>query len=137
MPKSSFTLYFMPPFWRGVYQREEEGQLLVAKVTFGREPTETEIYHFLLENWRRLPFGPAVKAEEPAPQHQNPKRRRREAARLLAAAGVGARTQQALQLAQKQGKEARKAKTKAEKEAEQKRRFALRTQRRKQKHRGH
>ena len=34
------TVYFDEPFWVGVFERIEDGNLSVAKVTFGAEPKE-------------------------------------------------------------------------------------------------
>ena len=57
------TVFFEEPFWTGVFERISEGQLSVCKVTFGAEPKDYEIYDFILKNYCRLRFSPAVAAD--------------------------------------------------------------------------
>ena len=54
------TVYFEEPFWVGVFEKIEDGKLSVAKVTFGAEPKEYEVYEFVLKYYYRLQFSPAV-----------------------------------------------------------------------------
>lgn len=42
------TVYFEEPFWVGVFERIENGKLSAAKVTFGSEPKDYEVYEFIL-----------------------------------------------------------------------------------------
>ena len=67
---------------------------------------------------------------------KNPKRRQREAKKQLSAKGIGTKSQQALQLQREQNKLERNVISKEAKEAEKQRRYALKTQKRKDKHRG-
>ena len=66
----------------------------------------------------------------------NPKRRQRTAASALENRGVGTKAQQALRLQREQGGRERKAARRARDEAEEKRKFQLRQEKKKQKHRG-
>lgn len=52
--KSSLTIMFEAPFWIGVYERYDDGQYEVCKITFGAEPKDYEVYEFLLKNWSKL-----------------------------------------------------------------------------------
>ena len=54
------TVFFEEPFWIGVFERISEGKLSVCKVTFGAEPKDYEVYDFVLRNYYRLKFSPAV-----------------------------------------------------------------------------
>ena len=56
------TVFFVEPFWRGVFERISEGELSVCKVTFGAEPKDYEVYDLMLKNYYRLRFSPAVAA---------------------------------------------------------------------------
>ena len=56
------TVYFEKPFWVGVFERIEDGKLSAAKVTFGAEPKDYEVYAFLLKYYENLQFSPAVTA---------------------------------------------------------------------------
>ena len=38
--KGQFVVFFEDPFWVGVFEEIEDGNLSVCKVTFGKEPTE-------------------------------------------------------------------------------------------------
>lgn len=44
----------------GVFERIEDGNLSVAKVTFGAEPKDYEVYEFILKHYDSLQFSPAV-----------------------------------------------------------------------------
>ena len=65
------------------------------------------------------------------------KKRRSEAARDPGQRGIGTRSQQALQLAREQNRLEKRESSRARRQAEQARRFALRTEKRREKHRGH
>lgn len=132
---SRLTVYFEEPFWVGVFERLEDGRLSAAKVTFGSEPRDREIYELILRRYHALTFGPAVPATEKAAS-RNPKRVQREVKRQLQDRGVGTKSQQALKLQQEQNKQLRQSRQRAQKEAEAERRFALKQQKKKAKHRG-
>lgn len=134
--KSKLTVFFDAPFWVGVYERISEGKLEVCKITFGAEPKDYEVYEFLLQNWHRLHFSPAVKADSQNELKINPKRMQRAIKKQLAPQGIGTKSQQALKLQQEEGKAARKQKSRSQKEAEKQLQFELRQQKRKEKHRG-
>lgn len=131
------TVYFEDPFWVGLFQRGGGGTWEVCKITFGPEPKDYEVYAFLLENHRRLRFSPSVRGQDPAERPVSPKRRQRQIKRQLETPGTGAKVQQALAAQRKQGKEAKRRCTREERQAEQVRQFALRQEKKREKHRGH
>ena len=45
------TVLFDAPFWVGIFERIEDGELTVAKVTFGAEPKDYEVYDFILHHY--------------------------------------------------------------------------------------
>lgn len=92
------TVLFEPPFWVGLYERMEDDRYEVCKITFGGEPKDYEVYDFLLKNWHKLFFSPAMKTEAAAARRVNPKRLRREIDSRLQNRGIGTKAQQALQL---------------------------------------
>lgn len=133
--ESRLTVYFEEPFWVGVFERVENGGLSAAKVTFGAEPRDYEVWAFFLRNHHRLSFSPAL----PVPQRQtpdNPKRRQRVARRLVQGSGAGTRSQQALAAQREEHKTERVRRGREQRETEKARRFALKQQKRRQKHRG-
>ena len=131
------TVYFEDPFWVGLYERGGGGTYAVCRIVFGAEPRDHEVYAFLLEHWRRLKFSPSMEAEGPGERRINPKRMQRQIKRELQNTGMGTKAQQALKLQQEQGKEARRRRTRGEREAEAERQFALRQEKRREKHKGH
>lgn len=72
------AVFFEEPFWVGVFESISDGKLSVCKVTFGAEPKDYEIYDFVLKNYYRLRFSPAVDADVKEAV-RNPKRAQREA----------------------------------------------------------
>ena len=129
------TVYFEDPFWVGVFERIENGKLSVCKVTFGAEPKDHEVWEFVLKNYYHLKFSPAVDVVVKK-EATNPKRVQREAKKQSSVAGIGTKSQQALQLQREKNKLVRKAFSREQRETEKQRRFELKQQKRKEKHRG-
>ena len=129
------TVFFEEPFWVGVFERISEGRLSVCKVTFGAEPKDYEIYDFVLKNYYRLRFSPAVATAVKETGH-NPKRVQREVRKQVQNTEIGTKSQQALKLYQEQLKTERKIVNRVQREAEKQRQFELKQQKRKEKHRG-
>ena len=129
------TVCFEEPFWIGVFERIENGKLSAAKVTFGAEPKDYEVYEFILKHFYDLRFSPAVAAAVKEAK-KNPKRIQRDIRKSLEKNGIGTKSQQALKLQQEQNKQERKVKSRENKLAEAERLFELRQQQKKEKHRG-
>ena len=90
---------------------------------------------FVLKNYYGLRFSPAVEAAV-KDGRVNPKRRQREAGKQTMQAGIGTKSQQALQLQREERKTERRQAGREQKEAEKQRMFELKQQKRKEKHRG-
>ncbi len=129
------TVFFEEPFWVGVFEKIENGHLSAAKVTFGAEPKDNEVYEFVLKHYFDLQFSPAVAAVVKESK-LNPKRMQREIKKSLEKTGTGTKSQQALKLQQEQNKQERKFKNRQEKLAEKERLSELKQQQKKEKHRG-
>lgn len=129
------TVYFDKPFWVGIFERIEDGELSVAKATFGAEPKDYEVWEFILKYYYDLKFSPPIETEVKQ-NADNPKRRQRNAKKQLQNLGIGTKSQQALKLQQEQNKQERKTKSRERKLAEAKRMFELKQQKKKAKHRG-
>ena len=128
------SVFYDEPFWVGVFERIEDGKLSVAKVTFGAEPKDYEVYDFVLKHYYNLQFSPAVEVAV-AEKHINPKRMQREIKKQMSNTGIGTKSQQALKLQHEQYKTERKKKNREQKQAEEQRLFELRQQKKKEKHR--
>ena len=136
MDEEKLTVYFEEPFWVGVFERVEDGRLSVCKVTFGAEPKDYEVWDFILKHYGELKFSPAVETEVKQTA-DNPKRRQRNAQKQLQQSGIGTKAQQALQMQREAMKTARRQQSREERDAEKERQFALKQQKRKEKHKGH
>ena len=130
------TVYFEAPFWVGVFERIEDGKLSVAKVTFGAEPKDFELQEYIQKCYSALKFSPVVETVVKELK-RNPKRMPREAKRQMQETGVGTKAQQALKLQQEQDKQKRKVRSREKKEAEELRKFELKQQKKREKHKGH
>lgn len=51
---STLTVYHDGQFWVGVVEHVENGMLSVARVVFGAEPSNEEVYTWVLERWSSL-----------------------------------------------------------------------------------
>ncbi len=129
------TVFFEDPFWVGMFERVSDGRLSVCKVTFGAEPKDYEIYDFVLKNYYRLRFSPAV-ATDVKEAGRNPKRIQREVRKQIQNTGIGTKSQQALKLQQEQMKTERKVVSREQREMGKQWQFELKQRKRKEKHRG-
>ena len=127
---------FEEPFWVAVYQRREAGCLWAARVVFGAQPRDQEVLEYFMRQFGRLRFG-RIDEGAPAPTGpKNPKRARREAAKATRLLGVGTRAQQALQQQREASAAKRKQQARDNAQEQAQRKFALKQQKKKQKHRG-
>lgn len=91
------TVFFEAPFWVGVFERFEGGTLSVARSPSAQNPKDYDMLSYVLKNYARLRFSPAVAAAV-RQDAANPKRMQREIRRASSGCGVGTKAQQALQL---------------------------------------
>ena len=131
----SLCVYFEEPFWVGVAERISEGKLSAARIRFGAEPKEYQVMEYLLKNHAGLRFSPAVETVvKRGPVNQ--KRLAREVRRQQENTGIGTKSQQALKLQQEEQKQERRTVRRIRKDEEQVLRFAMKQQKKKEKHRG-
>lgn len=134
---SSFTVCFQPPFWVGIAERWTADGYEAARVVFGPEPSDAQIYQWLGVEWHKLRFSPAAPGERARVRPENPKRVRREARKTLESSGAG--TQSPAGPGQRAGaggrtglrRERRQRRLQSEEE-----RFRLRQQKKREKKRG-
>lgn len=95
---STLTVYHDGQFWVGVIEHVERGELSVARVVFGAEPSNEEIYTWVLGHWTSLRLSEACLPVEVRSEHMagNPKRRAREAAKAMKERGASTASQLAL-----------------------------------------
>ncbi len=56
----TLTVFFEEAFWIGIFERGQNGNLSVCKVTFEAQQKDCEIKDFILKNYYQLRFSPAV-----------------------------------------------------------------------------
>ena len=134
--KASLTVYFEDLFWVGVFERVDDGKLSVCKVTFGAEPKDYDVWEFILQHYDELVFSPAIEIET-RQIADNPKRRLRNARKQTERSGIGTKSQQAIQLQREEMKMERHQISREQRAAEAQRRFEMKQQKKKEKHRGH
>ena len=134
--KISLTVFFEDPFWVGVFERIDDGKLSVCKVTFGAEPKDYDVWEFILQNYDKLVFSPAVETETKQTA-DNPKRRLRIVRKQTERSGIGTKSQQALQMQREEMKTERRQISREQRDAEAQRRFEMKQMKKKEKRRGH
>ncbi|MGN1444095.1 MAG: YjdF family protein [Acutalibacteraceae bacterium] len=134
---SSLTVLFEEPFWVGILERSDGKRYEVCKIIFGAEPTDGEVYEFLLKNYNRLRFSRPVRTGPIVEHRINPKRMQRIIKKQTENTGIGTKAQQALALEREQNKLERKTKTREMKEAEKLLRFEQKQKKKKEKKKGH
>ena len=134
--KTSLTVFFEDPFWVGVFERIDDGKLSVCKVTFGAEPKDYDVWEFILLNYDRMVFSPAVETETKQTA-DNPKRRLRNVRKQTERRGIGTKSQQALQLQREELKTEHRQISREQRDAEAQRRFEMKQLKKKEKRRGH
>ena len=133
---STLTLYYDGQFWVGIIEHIEDNEYRVARIVFGQEPSNEAILQFVIENWQSLSFSPSCCTQERM-RAKNPKRRLREAAKVLSRPATSTKAQQALAAQRDTSKRASAhAKSFCRRQKKQLQ-FEVRTMKRKQKKRGH
>ena len=133
----SLTVLFENPFWIGVFEDEFGKNYEVARVVFGPEPTDVQLYEFILKNYLSLPFGKST-LDKPSTQKEiSYKRMQRKIKKEQSKETIGTKAQNAIKLQYESHKTEKKKQTKLKKEQEEELKFALRQQKKKEKHKGH
>ena len=99
-------------------------------------PLLYEIRNFILKKYNQLNFSPAVE-NVVIEKQKNYKKRQRDVRKQVQLQGVGTKSQQALKLQHDQSKSEHILQNKKQKELDKMRLFALKQQKKKEKHKGH
>lgn len=100
MDESLFTVYFEEPYWVGIIELTVDGKYSVARIVFRSEPTDAQILEYLFKNYPnnvRFTKDLVTTHKQHSEGRPNPKRRQREAARLLGKTGSSTKSQEAMQ----------------------------------------
>ena len=74
---SSFTVCFQPPFWVGIAERWTADGYEAARVVFGPEPSDAQIYQWLGVEWHKLQQALAREREQAGERLRRERRQRR------------------------------------------------------------
>lgn len=134
------TIFFEKRFWVGTFERTDKEGYAVARHIFGAEPSDPEVHEFVLDHYHELKFGEAKEINIQI-QRMNPKRVQREARREMARVKETTRPSTLAQDYMREEIEKKKKEKKnissALKQARKDEQFALKQQKKKDKHRGH
>ncbi len=133
------TVFFDKRFWVGTFERTDKEGYAVARHIFGGEPSDPEIYDFVLNNYQELNFGEARNIDVQI-QRKNPKRVqkevRREMQKIKDTTRPSTLAQDYMREELEKKKKERKKITSAQKQARLDEQFAIRQDKKKQKKRG-
>jgi hypothetical protein len=135
--RSKLTLFFDEPFWVGIFEKTFEGKYEACRIVFGSEPKDYEVYDFLIKNFNSLKFTDSMPVEVIVQEKINHKRLQKQIKSELEIRGAGTKSQLALKLQYEANKTERKNEYKELREVEEDRRFQLRQEKKKKKHKGH
>lgn len=134
------TIFYENRFWVGTFERTDKEGYAVARHIFGSEPSDPEIYDFVLNHYHELQFG-QLKEVSIQIQRMNPKRVqrevRREMERMKETARPSTLAQDYMREELEMKKKERSSISSAEKQARKDEQFAMKQEKRKEKHRGH
>ena len=135
---STLTVYHDGQFWVGVVEHVEDGMLSVARVVFGAEPSNEEVYTWVLERWSSLRLSAETEPVGPRAGRipGNPKRRAREVAKAMRQHGSSTASQLALARERERIKDESRSERAARRQDEARSRWEHRRERKRRKHRG-
>jgi hypothetical protein len=137
---ASSTVYFDGSMWLCVCERVTSQGLQACRIVFGSEPKEYEIFAYLQRHYFELDFSPTVDADlrpSRGSKHINPKRLKRLAARAMSNDAISTKAQEALSRGRDHAKISRSKVSKSQRLSDNARRRTLRTEKHREKHKGH
>jgi len=133
------TIFLEKSLWIGSFERTDSSGYGVARHIFGGEPSDSEIYEFVLFHFDQLCFGPAQEFNLRI-KRVNYKRQqrevRREMERIKKTMQPSTHAQDAMRELIELNKKKRKTLTKKQREMRKESQFLLKQSKRKEKHRG-
>jgi hypothetical protein len=134
------TIFFEKRFWVGIFERTDKEGYAVARHIFGTEPSDPEVHAFVLNHYHELKFGEAKDIHIEI-QRMSPKRVQREVRREMAKVKETTKPSTLAQDYMREELEKKKKEKKnlstAQKQARKDEQFALKQQKKKDKHKGH
>lgn len=139
MAEIKATIFFEKKFWVGTFERTDKEGYALARHIFGAEPTDPEIYAFVLNHYDALNFGDAKEINLEI-KRTNPKRVQREVRREMERMKETARpstfAQDYMREELEKKKKEKKVSNREKKLAHQEEQFARKQRKKRDKHRG-
>jgi hypothetical protein len=132
-----FTVLFEDPFWVGIIERNDDLGYSVARIVFGSEPTEAKLYEYFQKEYMNIHFSKPIKNHQIAEKEPSYKRKQREIKHSMEKINISSKAHEAMRLDLEKSKQSRKVLSKAEREAEEARQRKMRSEQKKEKHKGH
>ena len=132
-----FTVLFENPFWVGIIERNDDLGYSVARIVFGSEPTEVQLYEYIQKEYKNIRFSKPIKNYQPKEEVHNYKRTQREIKQVMSKIQISSKAHEAMRLELENNKQTRKELSKSERDAEEAKQRQIREERKKEKHRGH
>jgi hypothetical protein len=134
------TIFLDGSFWVGIFERTDKKGYSVARRVFGREPSDAEVYAFVMQNYHELKFG-APREFQLIIKRMNPKRLQREVRRemekIKQTTQSSSHAQDYVRREIEKNKKEKKQQSREEKEARKEKQFLLKQAKKREKHRGH
>jgi hypothetical protein len=134
------TIFFEKRFWVGTFERTDKEGYAVARHIFGAEPSDPEVYEFVLNHYHELKFG-ELREVSIQIHRMNPKRVqrevRREMERIKETTRPSTLAQDYMREEIEKKKKEKKRMSSAAKQARQEEQFLIKQEKKKEKHRGH
>lgn len=137
---TKLTVLFEDPFWIGLFERTDGGKYQVARIVFGAEPTDLEVFNYILENGQKIRYSEPTAADKKMLSDIgkiSPKRLQRMAAKEMKSSGKLNKAFEVVRLEREKNKKERRSVSRQERDAEIKRKFELKQRKKKEKHKGH
>lgn len=126
------TVLFESPFWVGIFEKEQDGKYSVARIVFGAEPRDFEVFEFVINKMDQLKFS-NPQEDEIVKRKINPKRLQREVKKEISKKNIVSKAQDALRLEIEKNKKERRSFNSKLKEAIKQERFELKQQKKRRK----
>lgn len=134
---SKLTIIFENPFWIGIFERKSNGYHEVAKVVFGAEPRDVEVYEFILKKFSSIKYHKVISDDIIDRKNIGYKRMKRKIKKQQGEISVGTKARNIIKAQYEENKINNKNNRKIERNEQDYRKFQLKQQKKKEKHKGH
>lgn len=131
------TVLYQVPFWVGIFERISNNTYSVGRTIFGGEPSEVELFEFIINEFDQIRFSEPGKEKQIEIKKKSPKRILREVRNQITKVGLVSKAQEALRIELEKNKLLKKKDSKQQREEREQMLFDMRQEKKKKKKRGH